>query len=179
MLGRPDPCATIDAASIRRTPLDALHFLIFLLSAALAAAAAFGMAAGLLPALNTLVRVAFAAGVAGMLIGLSAGFAGLVALFGIGSALLVARRDAGAFGPSRGPAVVALVCAAITALVLAYVGFRSDFHDGAYPGGSIGGAALGRLLFERDALAFEALAAIVLLCAVEFTSVEVTRRRRR
>src|SRR2546428_12809498 len=54
------------------------------------------------------------------------------------------------------------VAAAALMAVLAYAAYRGDFNRATYFGGTIGSAALGRRLFAHDALATEAVAALIL-----------------
>jgi NADH:ubiquinone oxidoreductase subunit 6 (subunit J) len=54
------------------------------------------------------------------------------------------------------------IAAALLLAVLVYAILRSSFNSGSYPGGEVGTAALGRLLFGHDALAVEAAGAMLL-----------------
>jgi hypothetical protein len=109
-----------------------------------------------------------ALGAAALLVLLSAGFAAVVELVcGLGSAaVMLAAR-----GASEGRVVTpggrlqqaGALGAALLLAVLLYAGWRGSFFPGAYPGGGFNAAAVGRLLFDRDALL--GVAAIGLLAA--------------
>ena len=111
-------------------------------------------------------------GVAGIYASLSAGFAALVVLASFaGSALLLARPD---YRTAMGGAAhvwrqLAAIGAAILLAALAYAAFRGDFAHVTFNGGYFGSAAVGRLLFARDALATEAVGALVLAALVGLT----------
>jgi len=85
----------------------------------------------------------------------------------------------------RAHQVGALACAALFA-VLAYAAYRGGLFHGTYAAGDFGlfnAAAMGRLLFGRDALATEAAGALLLLALVtggaRWAGWAVTARRRR
>jgi hypothetical protein len=116
---------------------------------------------------------------------LSAGFAALVWLLaGTGSALLVGvstPRAASGFASTGASALNQLAAAAAAALfaVLAYAAFRGPFHPGGPSGalGAVNAASLGRLLFDREALAAVALGAALLAGVSGGTAFWRTRRR--
>src|SRR6266571_5005179 len=99
---------------------------------------------------------------------------GLVVVFAGGRglrALLLARPD---YRTVRGGAAqvwrqLAAVGVAILLAALAYAAFRGDFAHVTFNGGFFGSAAVGRLLFARDALAVEAVGALVLAALVGLT----------
>src|SRR5216683_1567015 len=64
---------------------------------------------------------------------------------------------------------LAAVGAAILLAALAYAAFRGDFAHVTFNGGFFGSAAVGRLLFARDALAAEAVGALVLAALAGLT----------
>jgi NADH:ubiquinone oxidoreductase subunit 6 (subunit J) len=64
-------------------------------------------------------------------------------------------------------------------LALAYAAFFGNFHESSYFGGDFGAAAIGRRLFAHDALATEAVAALVLVALVGAAAVWRTRDRSR
>ena len=64
---------------------------------------------------------------------------------------------------------LAAVGAAILLAALAYAAFRGDFARVTFNGGFFGSAAVGRLLFARDALAVEAVGALALATLVGVT----------
>ncbi len=112
------------------------------------------------------------AGVAGVYASLSAGFVALIVLASFaGSALLLARPDYRTVmgGAAQVWRQLAAVGAAILLAALAYAAFRGDFAHVTFNGGFFGSAAVGRLLFARDALAAEAVGALVLAALVGLT----------
>src|SRR6266852_2274616 len=94
----------------------------------------------------------------------------LVVVFA-GGALLLARPD---YRTVMGGAAhvwrqLAAVGAAILLAALAYAAFRGDFAHVTFNGGFFGSAAVGRLLFARDALVAEAVGALVLAALAGLT----------
>ena len=149
--------------------MDSLHAIGFYVSAAISVGG--GLMVAFLPGRGArgLALAVSGLGIAGLYASLSADFAGLVALVCYaGCALLIAApryrvvdspvgfawRQAGAVG------------AAALFAVLAYAAFRGDFVSATYRGGEIGTAAIGRVLFVHDALAAEAVGALVLVALV-------------
>ncbi|OLB82630.1 MAG: hypothetical protein E6J30_02265 [Chloroflexi bacterium] len=122
--------------------------------------------------LRALALLISGVGVAGVYASLSAGFAALVVLGSFAaSALLLARPD---YRTVMGEAAhvwrqLAAVGAAILLGALAYAAFRGDFAQVTFNGGFFGSAALGRLLFARDALSAEAVGALLLAALVGLT----------
>jgi len=115
--------------------------------------------------------LALAAGGSGAIACLSAVFAALVTLVCLGgAAVLLSGRSviAAAWRERASPdaawmAQVGGVVAAGLFVLLAYSAVRGDFVHGSYPGGWFGAAALGRVLFTRDAIAVQAVAFTVLI----------------
>lgn len=146
--------------------MDSLHAIGFYASSGVLFAGALGVA---LPPGRGLRGVALAVtgvGLAGVYLFLSAGFAAGVALVCyVACAVILA---APAYRPLESTIhplwrqVGALGAAALLA-VLAYSAFRGDFVHATFYGGALNTAALGRLLFEHDALAAEAIAALALV----------------
>jgi NADH:ubiquinone oxidoreductase subunit 6 (subunit J) len=148
--------------------LDALHTILFYVFAGLTLFALAGVALLVDPGRRGAAVALFGTGTGGMLVALSAGFAGLVTMLSyLAAAALLAR--AWGVEPYRSQRDLAQQAAGpVMAMLLAaliYVVLRADFTVGAYPGGGFGSAALGLLLFGRDALAVDA-AGLVLLCAL-------------
>jgi len=169
--------------------LDVLTSVVFYALAAIALIGALGVA--LLPAgsLRALAFLLAAGGAAGLYAVLAAGFAAAVALVVLVAAglLLAPLPAAGAVTvpARRAHQVGALACAALFA-VLAYAAYRGGLFHGTYAAGDFGlfnAAAMGRLLFGRDALATEAAGALLLLALVtggaRWAGWAVTARRRR
>ena len=162
--------------------MDSLHAIGFYVSAAISVGG--GLLVAFLPGRGWrgLALGVAGLGIAGLYAALSADFAGLVALIAYaGCALLIAApryrivdspvglvwRQAGAVG------------AAGLFAVLAYAAFRGDFVAATYRGGEFGTAAVGRLLFAHDALATEAVGALVLVALVGATAAWRMRDRGR
>jgi NADH:ubiquinone oxidoreductase subunit 6 (subunit J) len=145
--------------------MDSLHAIGFYVSAAISVGG--GLALAFLPGRGSR-GVALAAGglgIAGLYLSLSAGFAGLVALVSYaGCALLLAAPHYRVIETAVGAVwrQVAAVAAAGLFAVLAYAAWRGDFFHALYVSGDIGSASIGRLLFTHDALATEAVGALVL-----------------
>ncbi len=162
--------------------MDSLHAIGFYVSAAISVGG--GLMVAFLPGRGArgLALAVSGLGIAGLYAALSADFAGLVVLVCYaGCALLIAApryrvvdspvgfawRQAGAVG------------AAALFAVLAYAAFRGDFVSATYRGGEIGTAAIGRVLFVHDALATEAVGALVLVALVGATAAWRVRDRGR
>ena len=144
--------------------MDVVLTIVFFLCAILAVAGAVGAAIGPTAQWRLLGLLALAVGTTGVLASLSAGFAALVALVCLGaSAMLLGTTDAAAAAPGRTQAgmsaQVGAVAAALLLAVLLVVAFGSSFARGGHAGSAFDAAALGRLLFGRDAIALEAVAA--------------------
>lgn len=162
--------------------MDSLHAIGFYVSAAISVGG--GLVVAFVPGRGArgLALGVSGLGIAGLYAALSADFAGLVALVCYaGCALLIAGpryrmvdspvgfawRQAGAVG------------AAALFAVLAYAAYRGDFVSATYRGGEIGTAAIGRVLFVHDALAIEAVGALVLVALVGATAAWRLRERGR
>jgi NADH:ubiquinone oxidoreductase subunit 6 (subunit J) len=170
--------------------LDVLTSVLFYALAALALIGALGVALLQSGSARALAFLLLALGAAGMYAVLAAGFAAVVTLAVLlASGLLLAPLPAvGAVPPARGRLwhqVGGLACAALLA-VLAYAAYRGSLFHGNYAAGDFGlfnAAAMGRLLFGRDALATEAAGALLLLALVtggaRWAGWAVTARRRR
>jgi NADH:ubiquinone oxidoreductase subunit 6 (subunit J) len=146
--------------------MDSLHAIGFYLSAALSVAG--GLSVAFLPDRRGrgFALAAVAIGVAGLYLSLSAGFAALVALVCYGGCALILG------GPSYRLVETAVggrwrqlgaVGAAALVAALGYAAYQGAFHHATYFGGPLGSAALGRRFFAHDALATEAVAALVLV----------------
>jgi NADH:ubiquinone oxidoreductase subunit 6 (subunit J) len=145
--------------------MDSLHATGFYVSAAISVGG--GLALAFLPGRGSrgVALAAAGLGIAGLYLSLSAGFAAVVALVCFaGCALLLAAPhyrviDTGVGGMWHQAGAVA--AAGLFAL-LAYAAWRGDFFHALYVSGDIGSASIGRLLFAHDALATEAVGALVL-----------------
>ena len=149
--------------------MDSLHAIGFYLSAGLSVAGGLSVAFLSGRSRRGLALLVVAIGVTGMYLSLSAGFAALVALVCYaGCALLIAGATYRDLEPSSDGLwrQIGAVAAAALFVVLAYAAFSGHFVYATYFGGPIGSAALGRRLFARDALAIEAIAALVLVALV-------------
>ena len=162
--------------------MDSLHAIGFYVSSGVSLAGGLGVA--LLPRRDQRGVALGVAGIglAGIYLALSAGFVALVALLCYaGCAALLAgpqyRSMEGVVG-LMWRQLGALGAAALLA-VLAYSAFRGDFGEATFYGGPFGAAAIGRLLFEHDTLATEAVAALVLVALAGASAVWRARERAR
>ena len=149
--------------------MDSLHAIGFFVSAALAGVG--GILLAFLPGHGRrgLALAVTGLGVAGIYASLSAGFAAIVALACYAAcALLVARPDYRSVEQAAGRVwrQVGAVGAAILLAALAYAAFRGRFAHATFYGGPFNGASVARLLFAHDALATEAVGALVLAALV-------------
>jgi NADH:ubiquinone oxidoreductase subunit 6 (subunit J) len=162
--------------------MDSLHAIGFYVSSGISLAGGLGVA--LLPRRGQRgVALGIAGiGLAGVYFSLSAGFAAAVALVcyagcavmlggpgyrSVESAVAPLWRQLGATG-----------AAALLAL-LAYSAFRGDFAHAGFGGGPFGAQTVGQLLFAHDALATEAVAALILVALVGAAAVWRVRERTR
>jgi NADH:ubiquinone oxidoreductase subunit 6 (subunit J) len=144
--------------------LDTLHSVLFYAFAAVTVAG--GLATALLGARSRALGLGLVAiGVAGLLGDLDAGFAALVTLVALSAcALLILKLPAPAAEEAIGlDRQLGAALSGLAFLALAYVAFKGSYFGGGSPSGFLNSAALGRLLFARDALAVEALAAAFLV----------------
>lgn len=162
--------------------MDSLHAIGFYVSAAISVAG--GLSVAFLPdrVRRGMALGAVAIGVAGIYLSLSAGFAALVALACYaGCALLLAGPtyrivESVTGSPWR---QLGAIAAAALFVALAYAAYFGDFHRATYFGGEFGSAAIGRRLFAHDALATEAVAALVLVALVGAAAAWRARDRNR
>ncbi|HEV2033299.1 MAG TPA: NADH-quinone oxidoreductase subunit J [Candidatus Dormibacteraeota bacterium] len=161
--------------------MDSLHAIGFYVSAALSVAG--GLSVAFLPdrSRRALALGASGIGVAGIYASLSAAFAGVIALVCFaGCAALLAGpgyRIVELHSSGRWRQAGALAAAALFAL-LAYSAFRGHFANATFLGGSIAAAPVGRLLFTHDALAAEAVGALILVALVGATAAWRARERK-
>jgi NADH:ubiquinone oxidoreductase subunit 6 (subunit J) len=162
--------------------MDSPHAIGFYASSALA------LGAGLLVALledrarRALALAASGLGVAGVYTSLSAGFAAVLVLVSFaGCAVLVGRPDYRAFEEATEAAwrQLTAVAAALLFAGLAYAAYRGSFAQVTFNGGPFGAAAVGRLLLTHDALATEAVGALVLAALAGLTAAWRLRERGR
>ena len=145
--------------------MDTLHSVLFYAFAAVLVAG--GLVTALLAGRTRAVGVAVVAvGLAGLYADLNAGFAAVVALLALGASAVILLRLQWVAGARVGIGQqLGAVSAGAAFLVLAYVSFRFSYFPGSTFTGVFNAAALGRLLFGRDALATEAIAAALLVAA--------------
>ena len=162
--------------------MDSLHAIGFYVSAAISLGG--GLLVAFLPtrSLRGLAVAISGLGIVGLYASLSADFAGLVALVCYaGCALLIAAPQYRVMDTPVGALwrqVGAIAAAGLFAIV-AYAAFRGDFVHAAFKGGEVGTAAIGQVLFSHDALATEAVGALVLVALVGATAVWRVRERGR
>jgi NADH-quinone oxidoreductase subunit J len=170
--------------------MDSLHAMGFYVSAALSVAGGLSVAFLTNRSRRALALAIAGVGVAGMYTSLSAAFGGLIALVTFaGCAALLAGpgyRILETAASLRWRQIGAVAAAGLFA-ALAYAAFHGRFADAGWTGyaplsalvgdGS-GPTQVGRLLFTRDALATEAVGALILAALVGATAVWRARDRR-
>ena len=162
--------------------MDSLHAIGFYVSATLSIGGALLVA--FLPARETrgLAMAVTGIGLAGIALSLSAGFAAAVVLVCyLAIAAILAGPQYRSFDPVTHAAwrqAGALGAAALLAL-LAYAAYRGDFVHATFYGGTIGGSAVGRTLFDHDAMATVTVAALILVTLVGATAAWRARGRSR
>ena len=162
--------------------MDSLHAIGFYVSAAVSLGG--GLLVAFLPGRGArgVALAAAGVGIAGLYVSLSAAFTGLVALICFaGCALLLAAPayrviDVTVAGIWR--QLGAIASAGLLA-VLCYAAWRGNFVHATFYGGEINSASVGRLLFAHDALATEAVGALVLVALVGATAAWRSRERGR
>ena len=163
--------------------MDSPHAIGFFASSAVALAGAIVVALIDGRELRSLALLVAGVGVAGVEASLSAGFAAVVTLVSFaGSALVLARPDYRAYAwPSRGGLwrQLGAIGAAVMLVLLGYASYRGSFAHVKFNGGDLGTAAVGRLLFAREALATEAVGTIAVVGLVVMTLLWRTRERER
>ncbi len=148
--------------------MDSLHAIGFYASSGVLFAGALGVA--LLPGRDWrgVALAVTGVGLAGVYLFLSAGFAAGVALVCyVACAVILAAPTYRPLDSAIHPLwrqLAGLGAAALLA-VLAYSAFKGDFVHATFYGGVLNTAALGRLLFEHDALATDAIAGLALVTA--------------
>jgi hypothetical protein len=149
--------------------MDSLHAMGFYVSAALSVTG--GLVAAFVPGRGArgIALAVAGAGVGGIYLSLSAGIAGLVAFVCFaGCALLLARPDYRSVAPavnSRWRQLGALGAGGLL-IAIAYAAFNGSFVKGTSADSSLLSTAVGRLLLAHDALATEAVGALVLVALV-------------
>ena len=163
--------------------MDSLHAIGFYVSAAISVGG--GLAVAFLPGRGSRgVALAIAgAGIAGVYVFLSAGFAAVVVVVCYaGAALLVAAPQYRVMETVVSGAwrqVGAVAAGALFAL-LAYAAWRGNFaHPTRFYLGGFNGASVGRLLFAHDAIATVAVGALILVALVGATAAWRARERSR
>jgi NADH:ubiquinone oxidoreductase subunit 6 (subunit J) len=162
--------------------MDSLHAIGFYVSAAISLGG--GLLVAFLPTrpLRGLAVAISGLGIVGLYASLSADFAGLVALVCYaGCALLIAAPQYRVMDAPMGALwrQVGAVAAGGLFAVLAYAAFRGDFVHATFRGGEFGTAAIGRTLFSHDALATEAVGALMLVALAGAATVWRVRERGR
>ena len=162
--------------------MDSLHAIGFYVSSGISVAG--GLGAALLPS-----RTQRGAGVgvlgvgtAGIYLTLSAGFAaGVVLVCYLAVAFMFASPQYRTLlGVAAGAwRQIGAIAAAVMLAALVYSALRGDFAHAGFFGGTFGGTNLGRLLFEHDAPATEAIALLVLVAFAGATALWRVRERPR
>lgn len=162
--------------------MDSLHAIGFYVSAAISIGS--GLAVAFLPGRGSRGAALAVAGlgIAGLYGSLSGDLAALVVLVCYaGCALLLARPQYRALdsGAATWWRQAGAVGAGGVLVLLAYSAWRGDFVHATFRGGEIGAAAVGRTLFAHDALATEAVGALVVAALVGATAAWRVRERSR
>jgi NADH:ubiquinone oxidoreductase subunit 6 (subunit J) len=149
--------------------MDSLHTIGFYVSAGLSVTG--GLLVALLPGRGArgVALGLTGVGLAGIYVFLSAGFAAVVALVCYaGCSWLLAGPGYRAIELAITPrcSQLAGLGAAGLLVLLAYAAFKGDFVHATFFGGWFGSAAVGRLLFAHDALATEAVGALIVAALV-------------
>jgi hypothetical protein len=146
--------------------MDSLHAIGFYVSSGVSLAGGIGVALLPLRAQRGLAMAVLGLGLAGIYLTLSAGFAAGIALVCyLGCAALVAGPQYRTLASVTGPLwrqVGAAGAAALLAL-LVYSAFHADFARGSFAGYTTGAVTVAQVLFAHDALATEAVAALILV----------------
>lgn len=160
--------------------------IVFFVCAALAVAGALGGALAPAATWRLLALLAVAVGAAGVLLSFAEGFAALVTLVCLGASALLIGGE-GAPRPSiRRPAPAGVAFASLSSqlgaivavlllAVLLVIALTGSFATGAAAQGPFDAAAIGRALFDRDALPLEAVG-VGLLTALAVGAVGRSRR---
>ncbi|MGH7763887.1 MAG: hypothetical protein ACREOM_05670 [Candidatus Dormibacteraceae bacterium] len=149
--------------------MDSLHAIGFYVSATLSMGGALSVA--FLPGreMRGLAMGVAGLGLAGIALALSGGFAAVVILvcYVAMAALLAGPRYRAMMTEEHfvWRQLGAAGAAGLLAL-LAYAAFRGDFVPANFYGGAFGSSSLGRLLFAHDAIATEAVGALILVALV-------------
>jgi hypothetical protein len=162
--------------------MDSLHAIGFYVSSGVSLAGGLGVA--LLPSRDQrgISIGVLGLGLAGVYLTLSAGLAAIVALVCyLGCAAMFAspqyrRLETVVGGTWR---QVGAIGAGGLLAILAYSAFRGDFVHASFYGGTFGTANLGRVFFAHDAVATQAVAALVFAALAGATAVWRVRERGR
>jgi hypothetical protein len=162
--------------------MDSLHAIGFYVSGGVSLAGGLGVA--LLPSRDQrgVSLAVLGVGLAGIYLTLSAGLAAIVALVCyLACAAMFASRQYRHIETVVGATwrQVGAIAAGALLAILAYSAFRGDFVHASFYGGTFGAANLGRVFFAHDALATEALAAIVFAALAGAAAVWRARERGR
>ena len=162
--------------------MDSLHAIGFYVSSGVSLAGGLGVA--LLPrrAQRGAALGVVGLGLAGLYLSLAAGFAAAVALLcyaGAGWIIASPRYRSMENIPHATWRQLGALGAAALLAVLAYSAFRGDFTQATFYGSTFGAAALGRLIFAHDAVAAEAVAALVAVAVAGASAAWRARERGR
>jgi len=162
--------------------MDSLHAIGFYVSSGVSVIGGLGVALLGGRALRGLFLALCGVGLAGIYISLGAGFAAIVALLCyLGCAVLLAGPRYRAIETAIGPVwrQLGAVGAGALLLVLGFAAYRGSFVAAKPAGDGFGIADVGRLLFAHDALATDAVAALVLVSLIGAAAVWRARERGR
>jgi len=162
--------------------MDSLHAIGFYVSSGVSVIGGLGVALLGARGLRGLFLAVCGVGLAGIYISLGAGFAAIVALVCyLGCAALVAGPRYRAIESAVGPLwrQLGAIGAGALLLVLGFSAYRGSFVAAKPSGDGFGIADVGRLLFAHDALATDAVAALVLVSLIGAAAVWRLRERGR
>ena len=162
--------------------MDSLHAIGFYVSSGVSVIGGLGVALLGPRGLRSLLMAVCGVGLAGIYISLGAGFAAIVALVCyLGCAALVAGPRYRAIESAVGPMwrQLGAIGAGALLLVLGFSAYRGSFVAAKPSGDGFGIADVGRLLFAHDALATDAVAALVLVSLIGAAAVWRVRGRSR
>jgi NADH:ubiquinone oxidoreductase subunit 6 (subunit J) len=162
--------------------MDSLHAIGFYVSSGVSVIGGLGVALLGGRSLRSLLLAICGLGLAGLYISLGAGFAAVVALVCyLGCAVLIAGPRYRSIDTLTGGMwrQLGAIGAGAILLVLGFAAYRGSFVAAKPSGDGFGIADVGRLLFAHDALATDAVAALVLVSLVGAAAVWRVRERGR
>jgi len=162
--------------------MDSLHAIGFYVSSGVSVIGGLGVALLGGRTLRSLLLAICGLGLAGIYISLGAGFAAVIALVCyVGCAVLIAGPRYRSIETLTGAMwrQIGAIGAGAVLLVLGFAAYRGNFVTAKPSGDGFGIADVGRLLFAHDALATDAVAALVLVSLIGAAAVWRVKERGR